>query len=208
MSSTGSIAEHPVVTGLRTAAGALDPAALELGWQLDDDDVETAIATVLDLESRAAAYRAMLLREAETRDLKKRTKALTLARWLSDRFRLSRVDAGARVRAAEGIGRHAVVQSALATGAVTTDQAEVLAQVLDTVAAMPGVGGRRPGGGGPVPGRPVRDAGAPRPRARREGAGRSAHRDPVGGRPGRRGRAGARTGPGRSRSPGDGSATS
>ena len=79
MSSTGSIAEHPVVTGLRTAAGALDPAALELGWQLGDDEVETAIEAVLDLESRAAAYRAMLLREAETRDLKKRTKALT--RW-------------------------------------------------------------------------------------------------------------------------------
>ena len=53
MSSTGSIAEHPVVTGLRTAAGALDPAALELGWQLGDDDVETAIATVLDLARRA-----------------------------------------------------------------------------------------------------------------------------------------------------------
>ncbi len=134
MSSTGSIAEHPVVTGLRTAAGALDPAALELGWQLGDDDVETAIATVLDLESRAAAYRAMLLREAETRDLKKRTKALTLVRWLSDRFRLSRVDAGARVRAAEGIGRHAVVQSALAPGRSPTDQAEVL---------VPGAGHRR-----------------------------------------------------------------
>ena len=75
MSSTGSIAEHPVVTGLRTAAGALDPRAVELGWQLGDDDVETAIATVLDLRSRAAAYEAMLLREAETRDLKKRTQA-------------------------------------------------------------------------------------------------------------------------------------
>ena len=60
-------------------------------------------------------------------------------RWLSDRFRLSRADAGAKVRAAEGIGRHTVVQSALAAGAVTTDQAEVLVRVLDTVAVMPGV---------------------------------------------------------------------
>ena len=89
--------------------------------------------------SRAAACRAMLLREAETRDLKKRTKALTLVRWLGDRFRLSRADAGARVRAAEGIGRHTVVQAGLASGAVTADQAEVLVRVLDTVAAMPGV---------------------------------------------------------------------
>ena len=65
MSSTGSIAEHPVVTGLRTAAGALDPVALGLGWQLRDDDVETAIATVQDLRSRTAAVEVMLLREAE-----------------------------------------------------------------------------------------------------------------------------------------------
>ena len=46
---------------------------------------------------------------------------------------------GAKVRAAEGIGRHAVVQAGLASGAVTADQAEVLVRVLDTVAAMPGV---------------------------------------------------------------------
>ena len=53
MSSTGSIAGHPVVTGLRTAAGALDPDALGLGWQLCDDEVETALASALELESRA-----------------------------------------------------------------------------------------------------------------------------------------------------------
>ena len=91
------------------------------------------------MASRVAALQSALLREAETRDLKKRTQALTLVRWLSGRFRLSRVDAGARVRAAEAVGRHAVVQAGLASGAVTAGQAEVLARVLDTVAAMPGV---------------------------------------------------------------------
>jgi hypothetical protein len=141
MSSTGRIVEHPVVTGLRTAAGALDPDAVGLGWQLGDDEVETALATVLDLRSRTAAVEAMLLREAETRDLKARTKALTVVRWLGDRFRLSRADAAARTRAAEALGRHPVVQCALAAGAVTAEQGEVLTRVLDTVAAMPGVHG-------------------------------------------------------------------
>jgi hypothetical protein len=139
MSSTGSIAEHPVVTGLRTAVGALDPAAIQLGWQLGDDDVETAIATVQDLRSRTAAVEAMLLREAETRDLKSRTRASTVVRWLGDRFQLSRAEGNARVRAAEGIGRHVLVAESLATGTVSLEQAEVLARVLDTIAAMPGV---------------------------------------------------------------------
>ena len=140
MSSTGSIAEHPVVTGIRGAAEDLDPSWVGLVWQLSDDDVEAGLAGLFDVASRVTALQSALLREAETRDLKKRTKALTLVRWLSDRFRLSRADAGARVRAAEGIGRHTVVQAGLASGAVTADQAEVLVRVLDTVATMPGVG--------------------------------------------------------------------
>src|SRR5215203_7235757 len=104
MSSTGSIAGHPVVTGLRTAAGALDPGALGLGWQLGDDEVEISLESVQDLKARTAAYEAMLLREAECRDLKKRTQASTVQRWLGDRFRLSRGEGAAQVRAAQATG--------------------------------------------------------------------------------------------------------
>src|SRR5829696_1293177 len=139
MSSTGSIAGHPVVTGLRTAAGALDPGALGLGWQLGDDEVETALATALELESRAAAYRGMLLREAECRNLRERTQASTVQRWLGDRFRLSRGEAAAQVRAAQALGRHRVLGEALGCGAASAGQVEVIAQVLDTVAVLPGV---------------------------------------------------------------------
>ena len=139
MSSTGSIAGHPVVTGLRTAAGALDPDALGLGWQLADDEVETALATVQDLRARTAAVEAMLLREAGTRDLKARTQASSTVRWLGDRFRLSRADANARVRVAEALGRHPVLSDALGSGAVTGEQAEALTPVLDAVAALPGL---------------------------------------------------------------------
>ena len=53
-------------------------------------------------------------------------------RWLGDRFQLSRADGNARVRAAEALGRHALVTEALAAGAVTVEQAEVLTRVLDT----------------------------------------------------------------------------
>src|SRR5215207_764123 len=114
MSSTGSIAGHPVVTGLQTAAGALDPVPLGLGWQLGDDEVETALASVQDLKARTAAYEAMLLGEVECRNLKERTKASTTERWLGDRFRLSRGEAAAQVRAAQAFGRHRVLGEALA----------------------------------------------------------------------------------------------
>jgi len=103
MSSTGSIAEHPVVTGIRGAAEDLDPSWVELVWQLSDDEVEAGLAGLFDVASRVSVLQSALLREAETRDLKKRTKALTLVRWLSDRFRLSHADAGAKVQPAEGV---------------------------------------------------------------------------------------------------------
>ena len=139
MSSTGSIAGHPVVTGLRTAAAALDPGALGLGWQLGDDEVEISLESVQDLKARTAAYEAMLLREVECRDLRERTQASTVQRWLGDRFRLSRAEAAAQVRAAQALGRHRVLGEALAAGAASPGQAEVIAGVLDTVAVMPGV---------------------------------------------------------------------
>ena len=139
MSSTGSIAAHPVVAGIRSAACDLGPDLAGLVWQLSDDEVEDALAGSFDVESRLRALQGALLREAETRDLKARTKALTEVRWLGDRFRLSRADAGARVRAGQALGRHPVLTNALAAGAVTVEQAETLTPVLDAVDALPEV---------------------------------------------------------------------
>ena len=139
MSSSGTVVEHPVVTGIRGAAEDLEPGLAGLVWQLSDDEVEAGLAGLFDVASRMAALQGALLREAETRDLKSRTRALTVVRWLGDRFQLSRADAGARVRAAEGIGRHVQVAESLATGTVSPEQAEVLARVLDTIEALPGV---------------------------------------------------------------------
>ena len=119
---------RPVVTDVCAAAELMATAAGGSGsvWQLGDGDVESGLSALVRLQASVAAVEAMLLREAETRDLKARTQASTMVRWLGDRFRLSRAEAGARVRAAEGIGRHAVVQAGLASGAVTAEQAEVL----------------------------------------------------------------------------------
>ena len=102
MSSTGSVAGHPVVTGIRGATEDLDPGLAAKVWQLTDDEVEDALGGLRDVTSRVAALQGALLREAEGRDLKKRTSASTVERWLGDRFRLSRAEAAAQVRAAAG----------------------------------------------------------------------------------------------------------
>ena len=139
MSSTGSIAGHLVVTGIRGAAEDLDPGLAGSVWQLTDDEVEAGLGGLRDVTSRVAALQGALLREAEGRDLKKRTSASTVERWLGDRFQVSRAEAAAQVRAAQAIGRHPLLGEALGHGAASPGQAEVIAGVLDTVAVMPGV---------------------------------------------------------------------
>ena len=132
---------RPVVTDVYAAVELMAKAAGAAGsaWQLADGDVERGLSLLVRLQAQTVALQAVLLAEAESRDLKARTQAPTTERWLGDRFRLSRADAGVRVRGAQALGRHAVVTEALAAGTATVEQAETLTPVLDAVDAMPGV---------------------------------------------------------------------
>lgn len=136
MSSAGTVLEHPVVAGVRDAVAGLTGPCGAPTWQLSDAEVETGLACVLDLEAKAAALRAGLLREAEVRDLHSRTRAPSVEHWLGDRFRLSRADAAARMRSASVLGRHPTVEAALARGEVTVEQATVVTAALDRVALL------------------------------------------------------------------------
>ncbi|MGH8894200.1 MAG: hypothetical protein ACRDWY_13005, partial [Actinomycetes bacterium] len=137
MSSAGTVVEHPVITRVRSAADRLGKACDAELWRLCDTDVETALAGLLELEARTAALRGALLREAATRDLKARTRASSVPRWLGDRFRLSHADATTRERDAALFGRHPRVETALGSAAVTVEQATVTATALDKIAGLP-----------------------------------------------------------------------
>ena len=139
MSHAAAVTEHPVLSGLRAAAAALDRDDPTGAWRLGDDDVEAALAGVLALESRVAALGAVLLLEADTRGLRSRTRASSTERWLGDRFRLSHADSAARLRAAAALGRHPGVLEALAAGGVSPEQAVVVTGVLDRVRILPGL---------------------------------------------------------------------
>ncbi len=102
-------------------------------WQLSDTQVEDALADSLAAEARLTARRAELLREADLRALRDRTRASSTERWLRDRFRLSPRDAAARVREADLVVDQPAVLAALSAGRLTAEQAGVVATAMDQV---------------------------------------------------------------------------
>jgi hypothetical protein len=109
------------------------------GWQLSDDDDETTLAALDRAEAALVARRAELVREADQRGLKDRSKALSTERWLQDRFRLSHRDAKARVAQARLLTGQPAAHGALAAGSVTPEQASVIATALAAVDQLDGV---------------------------------------------------------------------
>ncbi|MDQ1604561.1 MAG: hypothetical protein QOE01_2406 [Actinomycetota bacterium] len=110
-------------------------------WQAADTDIETALTQLAAVEAKATALRALLLAQAESRNLKERTQALSTAQWLTQRFRCSRGLAAARVREAGLLAAQPVVRTALAEGTVTVEQSRVLATALARVDAIPALTG-------------------------------------------------------------------
>ncbi len=97
MSQAGLVAEHPVLAGARAASAGLADACDGTVWQLGDDEVETSLEVLQRVEAQLLAARAGLLREAQARDLRSRTQALTTTRWLADRFRITHQQATTRL---------------------------------------------------------------------------------------------------------------
>ena len=99
--------------------------------RLSDDEVETALVALLRTEAALAAARAGLLVEAEARSLRTRTPALSTARWLTQRMRVSRARGERLVREADVVSSEPVLRDALAAGHCSTEQAVVVGKVLE-----------------------------------------------------------------------------
>jgi hypothetical protein len=139
MSTTGVLLDLPVVDELAGASDTLARADASTVWRLTDGDVERGLSLLVRLQAQATALQAVLMAEVESRNMKARTGAPSTERWLADRLHLSRADGGARLRQSIALRRHPGVLDALATGAATVEQGEVLAAVLHQVDALPGV---------------------------------------------------------------------
>ncbi|MGH8971354.1 MAG: DUF222 domain-containing protein, partial [Actinomycetes bacterium] len=136
MSQAGLVAEHPVLAGARAASAGLGDACDGTVWQLGDDEVETSLAVLQRVEAQLVAARGALLREAQARDLRSRTQALTTPGWVADRFRVTHQQATARLRDADAIGRHPALAAALAAGDINVAQAKVVLEVFDRLDAL------------------------------------------------------------------------
>jgi hypothetical protein len=97
------------------------------------------LALLEQVDALTCAVRASLLREADDRSMRNRTRAPSTERWLTDRFRISRAEAAMRMRQARQVARQPTVAAALAAGAVTVEQAAVAATALDRIDALPGI---------------------------------------------------------------------
>jgi Domain of unknown function (DUF222) len=120
-----------VLAGARAASDGLASACDGTAWQLGAEDVETCLGVLDRVEAQLVAARGALLREAEARDLRSRTKALTTSGWVADRFRITHQQATARLRDARAVARHPALAAALAAGTTNVPQARVVEEVFD-----------------------------------------------------------------------------
>ncbi|MGN9809178.1 DUF222 domain-containing protein [Micromonospora sp. BQ11] len=100
-------------------------------WAWSDEDLIASLDTVHLLEQRLTALKLGLVREVDGRGLATRQGATSTAVWLRDRLRLTGRSARHLVAAAATVeAGPSQVRSALARGAVTVEQAVVVAEAV------------------------------------------------------------------------------
>src|SRR5690349_9936244 len=103
-------------------------------WMLSDDEVDWDLAALDRDEARLVARRVQLLGEARRRGLhQRRTRSLSMERWLRDAHRVSTREAGRRLRESLTLEARPSVLAALVAGEVSVEQAAVICRALDSV---------------------------------------------------------------------------
>ena len=141
---------HPVMAALDAVSDAVDKASAADVWSLSDDDLAATIEQCERLAARQAALSLRLVREADARDLGRRSGATSMAAWLKHRLRLRPGDAKSRVDLANRLDPHAAdgpvdfaanvtappvgampaTAAALAAGEVSLEHARVVAATM------------------------------------------------------------------------------
>ncbi len=125
----------PLVSCLMAVGDALDEVADVRCWSLSDGAVGDAVDVAFGLRNRLDELVLRLVAEAQTRDLPKQAGATSTAAWLRHRQRMSLREAGALARLASGLnGDYEQTRTAMAAGAVSTGQAQVICGAVDTLA--------------------------------------------------------------------------
>jgi hypothetical protein len=124
-------ARHPLqvlVGRIRTRLGEQLPPVL---WSMPDDELMTLLTDLQSLVAQADAGLLAAIREADRRDLGKTAGATSTANWISGLLRIHPGQASRRVKLAKDLDTTFVrTQSALNAGAISVEQADVIAHTL------------------------------------------------------------------------------
>ncbi|WP_433128451.1 DUF222 domain-containing protein [Micromonospora sp. CA-240977] len=124
-----------MLRALAQAGGAVDDCAETARWGLSDDELLAALDATQVLAQRLATVQLGLIREVDGRGLAVAQGASSTAVWLRERLRLSGRSARQLVQLAATVdAAPAPVRDALLSGALTVEQARVVAE---TIAALP-----------------------------------------------------------------------
>src|SRR5512139_3742541 len=114
------------VVRLRQVAGECAAAP---AWPLSDREVMDCLAAAHAAQQQATAAVAHLVRQAQVRDLPAKHGATSAAVWLRDRLHLSPTAAHRLVQFGEALDKRPVLDAAVSQGAVSAEQATVIAAV-------------------------------------------------------------------------------
>ncbi|MET8039608.1 DUF222 domain-containing protein [Micromonospora sp. NPDC005215] len=124
-----------MLRALTQAGGAVDDCAETALWGLSDDELLASLDATQVLAQRLATVQLGLVREVDGRGLAVAQGASSTAVWLRERLRLSGRSARQLVQLAATVdAAPAAVRDALLSGAITVEQARVVAE---TIAALP-----------------------------------------------------------------------
>ncbi len=129
LEGTGS--GHPITRMLDVLDTALDDATEAPTWSLNAAQTADAISRLTTDLARLAEVEARLLTHAQGLDVHGAAGMNSLAAWLAHTTRMTRGQANAKVRLAQGLAAHDQTRAAVSAGDVLVEQAEAITKAVD-----------------------------------------------------------------------------
>jgi hypothetical protein len=128
-----AIAQHPhrVTTAIADARSSLASVAGVPVWSMDPTETTSALSEIQSAKAQLAELQARLLVHADRIDLAGQTAAASTATWHAVATVTTRAAAHRLMRTAHGLDTHEPTRTALASGRVNVEQAEVILRALD-----------------------------------------------------------------------------
>ena len=126
---------HRVCSAVAGARSELSSVADAPVWSMDTTETTAALAEIQSAKAQLAELEARLLTHADRLEVAGSTAASSTANWHAVATRTTRVAAHRAMRTARGLDQHEPTRAALAHGALSLEQAEVILRALEELPA-------------------------------------------------------------------------